>query len=158
MGKLIARRDRKAPRSDDVVAAGGRPRPRLKAKKRPPGADRGEPKEIAVFDPENVEKVLDALPPRDEVARAADRLAGLGNASRLEALIALAQTELCVGDMAAVLSLSMSATSTMLKQLRSLGLIASRHAGKQIYYRLANEKAGELIELAFALDEGAPRS
>ncbi|MBM4281556.1 MAG: helix-turn-helix transcriptional regulator [Deltaproteobacteria bacterium] len=154
MGKLIARRDRK-PRADELGVP-DRPRPRLKARKRPPGSDRQVPREIAVFDPENVEKVLDALPPREDVSRAADRLAGLGNASRLEALIALSTTELCVGDMSAVLSLSMSATSTMLKQLRSLGLIASRHAGKQIYYRLANERAAELVELAFALDEPGP--
>jgi DNA-binding transcriptional ArsR family regulator len=156
MGKLIARRDR--PGRVDDVAGPSRPRPRLKAKKRPPGSERGQPKEIAVFDPENVEKVLDALPPREDVSRAADRLAGLGNISRLEALIALSTTELCVGDMSAVLSLSMSATSTMLKQLRALGLIASRHAGKQIYYRLANERAADLVELAFALDDvGAAR-
>jgi ArsR family transcriptional regulator len=157
MGKLIARRDRRA-RGDDLTSP-ARPRPRLKAKKRPPGSERGQPKEIAVFDPENVEKVLDALPPREYVARAADRLAGLGNVSRLEALIALSTTELCVGDMSAVLSLSMSATSTMLKQLRSLGLIASRHAGKQIYYRLANDRAAELVDLAFSLDDvGAARA
>jgi DNA-binding transcriptional ArsR family regulator len=154
MGKMFEKRERK-PRIDDVGVP-ERPRPRIRAKKRPPGSDRVVPREIAVFDPENVEKVFQALPPREDVARAADRLAGLGNASRLEALLALATTELCVGDMSAVLSLSMSATSTMLKQLRSLGLVSSRHAGKQIYYRLANERAAELVELAFALDDGAP--
>jgi DNA-binding transcriptional ArsR family regulator len=155
MGKPIAKNDRK-PRADVVVTSpSSRPRPKLKARKRPPGADRGEPKEIAVFDPESVEQVLDALPGRDDVARAADRLAGLGNASRLEALIALSTVELCVGDVSAVLQLSMSATSTMLKQLRSVGLVSSRHAGKQIYYRLANARAKELIDLALSLDEGA---
>lgn len=122
-------------------------------KKKPAGGDRGEPKEISVFDPDSVEKVLDSLPPKDQVARAADRLAALGSSSRLEAVIALGAAELCVGDVAAVLALSMSATSTMLKQLRGLGLVTSRHAGKQIYYRLSSEQTRALVALSFKLED-----
>lgn len=133
--------------------AAPRPRPRLKAKKRPPGADRATPKEIAVFDPDAVESVLDALPPREELSRVADRLSGLASASRLEAMIALSTAELCVGDVSAVLGLSMSATSTMLKQLRALGLVSTRHAGKQTYYKTEDARALELLALARALDE-----
>ena len=90
------------------------------------------------------------------MARAADRLAGLSSSSRIEALIALSAAELCVGDVAAVLSLSMSATSTMLKQMRALGLVTSRHAGKQIYYKPASPQARALLELSFKLDETPP--
>ena len=64
-------------------------RPRLKAKKRPAGADRDQPREIAVFDPDAVEKVLDMLPTKAEAGRLADRISGLASASRIEALIAL---------------------------------------------------------------------
>lgn len=111
------------------------------------------PKEIAVFDPDSVEKVLDVLPAKETVARLADRIAGLSTTSRLEALIALQAAELCVGDVSAVLGLSMSATSTMLKQLRALNLIAIRHAGKQTYYRLSDKRVLTLIELARGLDD-----
>lgn len=156
MGKKV----KKAGRDDDAKSAkdgfDARPRPRLKAKRKPAGTDRGTPKEIAVFDPDAVEKVLDALPPREQVARAADRLAGLGSSSRVEALIALSASELCVGDVAAVLSLSMSATSTMLKQMRALGLVTSRHAGKQIYYKPASPQTKALLDLSFKLDETPP--
>lgn len=130
-------------------------RPRLKARRRPAGADRfrDEPKEISVFDPENVERVLDALPSADRVLRAADRLGGLAHPSRVQAVCALAASELCVGDVAAVLGLSLSATSTMLKQLRGLGWLAVRHAGKQTYYRLSSQLPKAVLDLLFKLDE-----
>lgn len=133
-----------------------RNRPRLKTRKRPPGSQKEAPKEIAVFDPDNVERVLDAMPPQDAVARAADRLQGLAHPSRIQALMALATSELCVGDMAAVLGLSLSATSTMLKQLRSLGFLATRQAGKQIYYRTASPAPKAVLDVVFRLDQTTP--
>ena len=143
----MGKKDRKpgkaaAPAAPDAA----RHRPRLKARKRPAGADRDEPQEIAVFDPEAVEQVLDALPSKAEAGRIADRIAGLASASRIEAVVALSVAELCVGDVAAVLGLSMSATSTMLKQLRGLGLVAVRHAGKQTYYRLCDQRVPAVLE------------
>lgn len=155
----MGKKEKKPARDDDRSSKesfDARPRPRLKAKRKPAGTDRTAPKEISVFDPDAVEKVLDALPPRELVARAADRLAGLGSSSRVEALIALSASELCVGDVAAVLSLSMSATSTMLKQMRALGLVTSRHAGKQIYYKPASPQTKALLDLSFKLDEAPP--
>lgn len=125
-----------------------RHRPRLKARKRPAGADRDEPREIAVFDPDAVEKVLDALPTKAEAGRIADRIAGLASGSRIEAVIALSAAELCVGDVSAVLGLSMSATSTMLKQMRGLGIVSVRHAGKQTYYRLADARVAAVLDFA----------
>lgn len=153
MRKKDARRSRDDDKAAPAARAEPRSRPKLKPKKRPAGSERGEPKEIAVFDPDAVERVLDALPPRDQVARASDRLAALGSSSRMEALIALHASELCVGDVAAVLSLSMSATSTMLKQMRALGLVTTRHAGKQIYYKPASLQTRALLDLSFKLDE-----
>ncbi len=144
------------PRPAATAAVAIRPRPRVKAKKRPAGVDREMPKEIAVFDPEAIEKVLDVLPAKETVARLADRIAGLSTTSRLEALIALQAAELCVGDVSAVLGLSMSATSTMLKQLRTLNLVAIRHAGKQTYYRLADKRVPALLDLARSLDDVLP--
>jgi DNA-binding transcriptional ArsR family regulator len=48
----------------------------------------------------------------------------------------------------------MSATSTMLKQLRGLGLVSVRHAGKQTYYRLADPRVPTI--LAFASEPPPP--
>ena len=126
-----------------------RARPKVKAKK---GAvrPRETPREITVFDPEEVTHVLDILPDDDVLQEAADRLSGLGHPSRLKAVIALSVSELCVGDIAAIVGLSLSATSTLLKQLRSLGFLTTRSAGKQTYYRMASPLPQQLLETLFA--------
>lgn len=83
----------------------------------------------------------------------ADRLQGLAHPSRVKAMVALATSELCVGDIAALVGLSLSATSTMLKQLRSLGFLTAQSVGKQTYYRLSSDSAPRILGLALADDE-----
>ncbi|MCP4502859.1 MAG: winged helix-turn-helix transcriptional regulator [Deltaproteobacteria bacterium] len=124
-------------------------RPKVRARK---GASKPSdvPKEIAVFDPDGVEKVFDVMPEEETLQNASDLLSGLSHPSRLKALIALSVSELCVGDIAAVVGLSLSATSTMLKQLRSLSFLATRSVGKQTYYRVTSELPNEVMALAFA--------
>ncbi len=60
----------------------------------------------------------------------------LGNTTRLRILLALAEGELCVCDMAHVLELSVAATSHQLKLLRDQGWLRSRHDRKMVYYQL----------------------
>lgn len=145
----MGKKDKKRRDDDKSSSENGAFRPKLRAKRRPAGAERfrDAPKEIAVFDPENVERVLDTMPAPDRIARASDRLQGLAHPSRIQAMLALAASELCVGDVAAVLGLSLSATSTMLKTLRNLGFVATRHAGKQTYYRLASDLPRTVIDV-----------
>lgn len=63
----------------------------------------------------------------------------LGNATRLKILLALAQGELCVCDVAHVLELTVAATSHQLKLLRDQGWLRMRNDGKMVYYRLHSE-------------------
>ena len=63
----------------------------------------------------------------------------LGNATRLKVLLALAEGELCVCDIAHVLGLSVAATSHQLKLLRNQGWLDKRDDGKMVYYRLRGE-------------------
>lgn len=158
MGKKDKKKDRDLRDARPAVRPAVRPaapRPRIRARRRPAGAERfrDEPKEIAVFDPENVERVLDAMPGQDKIVRAADRLQGLAHPSRVQAMVALSASELCVGDVAAVLGLSLSATSTMLKQMRGLGFVAARHAGKQTYYRMTSQVPRAVLDVLFKLDD-----
>jgi len=124
-------------------------RPKVKARKGA-AAPRERPREIAVFDPDAVEGVLDIMPDEDTLLTAADMLQGLAHPSRLKAVIALSVSELCVGDIAAIVGLSLSATSTMLKQLRSLGFLSIRSAGKQIYYSISSEVPSAVLQVVFA--------
>lgn len=64
----------------------------------------------------------------------------LGNTMRLKILLALANRELCVCDIAHVLGLSTAATSHQLKLLRDQGWLRMRNDGKMVYYRLDSER------------------
>jgi ArsR family transcriptional regulator len=63
-------------------------------------------------------------------------------------IAALEQAELCVGDLAATVGLSNSATSHQLRLLRSLGLVRTRRAGRTIYYALDDEHVRTLYRQA----------
>ena len=63
----------------------------------------------------------------------------LGNTTRLKILLALAQAELCVCDIAHVLQLSTAATSHQLKLLRNQGWLSKRDDGKMVYYQLNSQ-------------------
>ncbi|MEJ2435243.1 MAG: metalloregulator ArsR/SmtB family transcription factor [Pseudolabrys sp.] len=66
----------------------------------------------------------------------ADRYKLLGNTTRLKILLALADGELCVCDIAHVLGLGIAATSHQLKLLRGQGWLLRRDDGKMVYYSL----------------------
>ena len=75
--------------------------------------------------------------------------------TRVKMLSALSIDELCVGDLATLLSLNQTTVSHQLKILRDAGLVSTRREGKIIFYRLASEHvetvmnvgAGYLIEV-----------
>ncbi len=84
-----------------------------------------------------------------ELAGAAGRAARLlrlmGHDARLMILCHLAEEEQHVGALEAKLGLSQSALSQHLARLRAEGLVATRRAGQQIFYRLASEEAARIL-------------
>jgi len=70
----------------------------------------------------------------------------LADPTRVRILSALTRTELCVGDLAVVLGMSISAISHQLRLLRGLRLVRRRRAGKHIYYTLDDEHVRDLFE------------
>lgn len=92
------------------------------------------------FDHDKVNQVKKALSKEAKrLPELADFYKLLGNTTRLKILLALAQGELCVCDIAHVLELSMAATSHQLKLLRDQGWLGMRNDGKMVYYRLNSE-------------------
>lgn len=74
-------------------------------------------------------------------------LALLSDPVRLRCLFALVSVdELCVGDLAQTLDISMDQSSYALKLLRGAGLVQSRRDGRVIYYRLADGFPHQLLE------------
>ena len=92
---------------------------------------------IPCFDYDKVNAVRASLAKEEEqLPQLADFYKLLGNTTRLKILLALAEGELCVCDIAHVLGLSVAATSHQLKLLRVQGWLHKRDDGKMVYYRL----------------------
>jgi len=71
----------------------------------------------------------------------------LGDKTRLKICLALSRRELCVGDIASLVSLSESAVSHQLRMMKTLRLVRLRKEGKMAYYMLDDRHVEELIRL-----------
>ena len=70
----------------------------------------------------------------------------LGDNTRLRILWALDQEELCVCDIASVLSMTKSAVSHQLGTLRRANLVRCRREGKTVFYTLADHHVRQILE------------
>ncbi len=101
---------------------------------------------VTCFEREKVDRIKVELAKEEPLLpQLAELYKLLGNTTRLKILLALAQGELCVCDVAHVLGLTVAATSHQLKLLRDQGWLTMRNDGKMVYYRL--QVAGLLTAL-----------
>lgn len=101
--------------------------------------------EVVCVNARAVARAKKQLPAPDQVARVAATFAALGDPTRVRILAALATTELCVCDLAALLGMTLSAVSHQLRLLRHLGLVKYRKEGRLAHYSLDDEHANELV-------------
>lgn len=71
----------------------------------------------------------------------------LGDTTRTKILFALDQNEMCVCDIANVLSMSKSSISHQLGTLRRSGIVKCRRVGKEVYYMLDDDHVKQLFEV-----------
>jgi DNA-binding transcriptional ArsR family regulator len=112
------------------------------------------------FETRKVKAAIAGLPPDHVVADASEVFKALTNPTRIRIMHALTHDELCVGDLARALSLSMSALSHQLALLRRLRLIAARENGRQTFYRVVDHFVGHLVHDCLAhveRDRASPR-
>ena len=113
-----------------------------------------------VADKKKVAKLRADLPTDEATGEAVEVFLALSNPLRLRLMHALAHDELCVGDLAHALGLSMSAVSHQLAFLRHLKLVAARDEGRKSYYRVVDKFVAHLVHdcLAHVAGErpGAP--
>ena len=83
--------------------------------------------------------VADALIDDQRAAELAEVFKALGDPTRLRLLSGLVTSELCVGELAALLGMTVSAVSHQLKLLWRLHLVRRRREGRHIYYALDDE-------------------
>lgn len=103
---------------------------------------------------DSVRQVQAAVLAGEKAQRMAEFFSALSDPHRLKLLSALAQQELCVCDLAAVVKMGESAVSHQLRVLRSHRLVKYRRQGRNVYYSLADEHITALYkEVADHLDE-----
>ena len=68
-----------------------------------------------------------------------------GDSTRIKILYVLFEAELCVGDIAELLSTSQSAISHQLRVLKQSKLVKYRREGKTVYYSLADDHVRTII-------------
>ncbi len=101
-----------------------------------------------------VRQVQPDILPIAEAQRMAEFFGVLADPTRLRLLSALANRELCVCDLAAIVKMGESAVSHQLRVLRSLRLVKYRKAGRNVYYSLADSHVTNLYrEVAEHLSE-----
>ncbi len=83
--------------------------------------------------------------PRKMFVLLAETFQALGDTSRIQIVWALSHGELCVGDIAELLSMSQPAVSHHLRTLRNLKLVKVRRDGRTSYYSLDDEHIERLL-------------
>ncbi len=107
-----------------------------------------------VLHEEVVAEVKKSMADDETVADISDFFRIFGDSTRIKILWALDKSELCVCDIAALISMTKSAVSHQLKVLRDARLVKSRREGKVIFYSLADDHVKDIFEKAVEhLDE-----
>lgn len=81
-----------------------------------------------------------------EIQSLADIFKILGDPTRIKIIYALTKKELCVCDIATVLTMSSSAISHQLRVLRAARLVKHRKDGKIVYYSLDDSHITNLFK------------
>lgn len=94
-----------------------------------------------------VDSILSEMLNEDLFYKIADFYKILGDTTRMKILYALDKGEMCVCDIANVLSMSKSSISHQLGTLRRSGIVRCRKVGKEVYYMLDDDHVQKVIEI-----------
>ena len=103
--------------------------------------------DAGILHPDIVGQVAKRMPDEEQLLDLAELFKVFGDSTRVRIMAALAVNELCVNDLAALLSMTQSAISHQLKALRSAKLVRSRKEGKVVYYSLDDEHVNAIMAI-----------
>lgn len=101
-----------------------------------------------VVDEERVAAAKASLPEKNMLDRVSDFYKLMGDRTRCTILYALKQGEMCVCDLANVLSMSKSSVSHQLAKMREAAMVKFRREGKVVYYSLDDEHISQFLEIS----------
>ncbi len=96
---------------------------------------------------EMVQDTLSKMPGNIIMNTLAEFFKIMGDTTRCKLLFALMQNEMCVCDLANVLSMTKSSISHQLSKMKDVGLVKSRKSGKTVYYSLDDCHIKEIFEV-----------
>ena len=102
--------------------------------------------QISYMDDERVARARARMHDEQTIVELAETFKVLSDPTRVRILHALAEEELCVCDIAAVVEATQSAISHQLRILRAARLVKSRKDGKMVYCSLDDEHVRNLFE------------
>jgi DNA-binding transcriptional ArsR family regulator len=87
----------------------------------------------------------------EQAAEVSDLLKTLAHPARLMVVCTLVEGERSVGELETELGVHQPNLSQQLTVLREAGIVQTRRASKQIFYRLTEAKAAQLVEALYTI-------
>jgi len=100
---------------------------------------------ILLLDKRIQNKINDYMPPDSVLEELVGFFNVFSDLTRIRIVSALAITEMCVNDIAAMLRLNQTTVSHQLKILKSAGAVRAKRQGKIIFYSLSSEQINEVM-------------
>lgn len=95
---------------------------------------------------DTVEAALSKMPPDTIIQEMSSFFRIMGDSTRCKIINALIDCEMCVCDLANVLSMSKSSVSHQLAKMRESGVVKCRREGKEVYYSLDDDHISKIFE------------
>ncbi len=92
-----------------------------------------------------VNSVRDRMPPDENLYDLAELFKVFGDTTRIKILWALAESDMCVCDIAALLNMTQSAISHQLRILKQARLVKYRRVGKIVIYSLDDDHVKQIF-------------
>ncbi len=96
---------------------------------------------------DTVKEVREKMPEEDILYDLAEFFKIFGDSTRIRILYALFERELCVCDIAGLLSLSQTAVSHQLRILKANKLVKARRDGKTVFYSLDDRHVHDILDM-----------
>ena len=94
-----------------------------------------------------LQQISDEMPPEEILYDLAEIFKIFGDSTRIKILYTLFESELCVRDIAEILSMTQNAVSHQLRVLKNNKLVRFRKEGKNVYYSLADDHVYSIIKM-----------
>lgn len=93
-----------------------------------------------------VDRVNRVMPDEDTLYNLSELFKIFGDSTRIKILYVLFESEMCVCDIAQLLSMTQSAISHQLRALKQSKLVSSRREGKTVFYALADSHVRTILD------------